>query len=172
MRAVRQSRHGRTQRGAAAVEFALVSLVFFPLLFGMIDYGLWFNDSLNARQGVREAARRGVVGTFSDGSVACNAASGDMAKLRCTTKNQIGALAGTTYVMVTAPAATGGWAKGKPLIVCTMIKEKGITGFVPLPNNSVIGSKTQMSIESTTVPSGSLTSADTPPAGTNWSWCT
>jgi Flp pilus assembly protein TadG len=30
--------------GASAVEFALVSVVVFPLLLGMIQYGLLFND--------------------------------------------------------------------------------------------------------------------------------
>ncbi len=34
----------RADSGAAAVEFALVSTVFFLLLFGIIQYGLYFND--------------------------------------------------------------------------------------------------------------------------------
>ena len=40
------------------------------LVFGIIDYGLWFSDSLSTRQGVREAARQGVVANFGEESAA------------------------------------------------------------------------------------------------------
>ena len=153
------------------MEFALVSLIFFPLLFGMIDYGLWFNDSLNTRQGVREGARMGVVGSFSDGSATCNAQSGDMAKLKCNTKHQVGSLSGATYAMAKVDPAQG-WGKGKPLIVCAMVKANGLTGLVPLPNDRIIRSKTLMSIEQSTTLNGATSASDTPPPGTNWNWCT
>ena len=162
-------RRSRAPRGAAAVEFALVSLIFFPLLFGMIDYGLWFNDSLNTRQGVREGARMGVVGSFSDGTPACNGQTDDLAKLRCNTKHQVGSLSGTTYAMATV--GPSGWGKGKPLIVCAMVKANGLTGLVPLPNDRIIRSKTQMSIEQSTTLNGATSAADTPPPGTDWTWC-
>ncbi|MFI5073895.1 MAG: TadE family protein [Actinomycetales bacterium] len=38
-------------RGAAIVEFAIVIPLLLALLFGVVDYGLWFNDSLSVRQG-------------------------------------------------------------------------------------------------------------------------
>ena len=53
------------QRGAAAVEFALVVPLLFLILFGTIQYGLYFFDAQGTRNGVREAARLGVVKTFS-----------------------------------------------------------------------------------------------------------
>ncbi|MGZ8757870.1 MAG: TadE family protein [Aeromicrobium sp.] len=151
------------------MEFALVSLIFFPLLFGMIDYGLWFNDSLNARQGVREGARMGVVGAFSDGTSACDSQTGDMAKLKCNTKNQVGSMSGPTYVM--AKVDPLGWGKGKPLIVCAMVKANGVTGLVPLPNDRIIRSKTRMSIELSTALTGATSASDAPPSGADWSWC-
>ena len=46
-------------RGAAALEFALVVPVLLALVFGIIDYGIYFTDSLAARDGVRVAARPG-----------------------------------------------------------------------------------------------------------------
>src|SRR5690348_16558602 len=61
-------RERRTEAGASAVEFALVSTVLFLVLFGIIQYGMFFNDSLNARQGVREAVRQGIVKNFSGGT--------------------------------------------------------------------------------------------------------
>ena len=51
----------RRDSGATAVEFALVAPILLLLVFGIIEYGLWFSDSLATRQGVREAARQGVV---------------------------------------------------------------------------------------------------------------
>ena len=155
--------------GAAAVEFALVSTLLFPLMLGIIDYGLWFNNSLNARQGVREAARLGVVQT-----IACTTGDNDLKKLACTTRQQVGAVAGTTYAMVKVPT---GWKKGKPLVVCAMVKVNGTTGLTPLPNDRIIRSKTQMSIEvETPVPTGATATgassyADTPPSGQTWTWC-
>ena len=93
-----------SDRGAAAVEFALVSGIFFLILFGIVQYGLYFNDSLNTRQGVREAVRQGVVKNFSGGTGA-----NDMAKLADIADKQVDALTGTTYVMVKPPSP---WKKG------------------------------------------------------------
>lgn len=158
------ARTGRGDDGAAAVEFALVSTILFPLLFGIIQYGLYFNDSLNARQGVRQAAREGVVRTFA----ACPPAATDFTRLQCSTKERVGAITGPSYVKVHAPS---GWAKGNPLVVCTIIESDAI-GIFPLPNGGMIRSKTQMSIESATpVPSGGPSVADAAPAGQDWTWC-
>jgi len=48
------------QRGAAAVEFALVSVAFFTLLFGIIEFGrllyLWNTTAEATRRGARIAA--------------------------------------------------------------------------------------------------------------------
>src|SRR3954462_11690196 len=114
------------ESGAAAVEFALVSTLLIPLMLGIVDYGLWFNDSLNTRQGVREAARMGVVQ-----NVTCSTGSTMMAKLVCLTKQDVGAVSGPAYAMVKVPQ---GWAKGKPLIVCAMIHSDGVTGLTPMPS--------------------------------------
>jgi len=58
----RRMRHRSAERegGAAAVEFALVSLILFPLLFGMMGFALvlWAQQSVDhaAREGARLAA--------------------------------------------------------------------------------------------------------------------
>ena len=118
----------KSTRGAAAVEFALVSMLFFPLLFGLLDYGLWFSDSVSARSGVRETVRKAVV--QADTGTACTTGT-YLARLRCKAKSDIGALSGPTYVKVTTGA--GGRVKGEPLTVCAMVKANGVTGLVPLP---------------------------------------
>jgi TadE-like protein len=166
---LRPGRARRQEAGAAVVEFALVSTLLLPILLGIVDYGLWFNDSLNTRQGVREAARLGVVQTPG-----CTTGANDLVKLACTTREQVGAVAGTTYAMVKAP---DGWAKGKPLVVCAMVRAEGVTGLTPLPDDRMIRSRTQMSIEvdfplpSGASANGSSSYADALPAGHAWGWC-
>ena len=70
-----------TDRGAAAVEFALVSTLLFTVIFGILKYGLYFNDALSTRNGVREAVREGVVARFEGKSDTGSTCTGDdMAK--------------------------------------------------------------------------------------------
>jgi Flp pilus assembly pilin Flp len=159
-------RRQRDRRGAAAVEFALVSVLLFPLLLGIIQYGLFFNDSINTRQGIREAARQGVVRSFP----ACGGASTDMDKLKCNAKVQVGALAGTVYVKAWYP--TGGWVKGNPLKVCAAVKNTA-PGMLPMPNGGWTRSQATMAVEqdATPLPTGSTTE-DSLPSGQNWIWCT
>jgi Flp pilus assembly protein TadG len=52
----------RKQDGAAAVEFALIAGVLSMLVFGMMEYGLFFLQSQSLRSGAREGARQAAVG--------------------------------------------------------------------------------------------------------------
>jgi Flp pilus assembly protein TadG len=158
-----RSRRRRDARGAAVVEFALISTLLLPMLFGVVQYGLWFSDTLGLRSGVREGVRAGVVKNF----VSPGCTGNDMAQLACKTKKQIGAVSGSSYVKIYAPS---GWSKAQPLVVCAMVKSTFI-GLVPLPNDGLIKSRTEMSIEVTDTAPDSLTYTDTPPTGASWSWC-
>lgn len=156
----------RRERGAAAVEFALVLPILMMLVFGIINYGLWFNDANNARQGIRETARRAVVEDFPT----CGAATTPIAKIQCTAKSQAGSLTGPSYAAVYAP---NGWAKGNPLYVCVVVAPANFTKIVPIPK--YISTKTSMSIEvDSPAPSPAITNvADTLPTGASWqSGCT
>lgn len=133
----------RSARGAAAVEFALVMPILFLIVFGILQYGLYFSDSLDTRQGVREGARMGVIGAFT--STGCTT-GGQMQQLACKTKAQISALTGDEYVKVSAAA----WQKGSPLVVCALVKTEGGVGLLPMPNDGWIFSRTEMSIEKAT----------------------
>jgi Flp pilus assembly protein TadG len=69
----RRRTHGRRQDdGAAAVEFTLVSLILFALIFGIIAFGIALFNQQGAVQAAREAARRGSVGVAN--SADCDAA--------------------------------------------------------------------------------------------------
>ena len=62
MRGLRVSREPhRDERGAAAVEFAIVATIFFMLVFGIIDFGFAFHSWNNAVNAAREGARLAAV---------------------------------------------------------------------------------------------------------------
>jgi hypothetical protein len=156
--------------GAAAVEFALVVPVLLAVLFGMLDYGLLFNDSLSVKQGVREATRQGVVANYGS---ACTltwstSPSPNLQKLGCTVKARTETLTGTSYIKIKVP---GGWVKGQSLVVCEMVKTNGLTGFVPMPNKGVVNSRVEMAIEKVTTGQVETGGEQAAPAGTDWSWC-
>jgi TadE-like protein len=156
--------------GAAAVEFAFVVPILLFLVFGIIEYGLWFSDSLSTRQGVREAARQGVVANFGETCGDLTGASGDAnsLKLMCTTQDRIGGITGDPAVKVMAPE---GWARGKPLVVCSQMKVGIGTGIIPLPNDRIVRSQVEMSIEKTDPRVTFTGGSEAPPAGANWDWC-
>ena len=52
----------RNERGASAVEFALLAPLIFMLIFGMVEFGLAFLTTQSLRAGVREGARQAAVG--------------------------------------------------------------------------------------------------------------
>ena len=153
------------ERGASAVEFALVMPILFLLVFGIIDYGLLFFDSIGLRQGAREGARQAVVVRYD-----ANCTSGSVgAKIACTTKRATGTTLGSPMVRV--PAPVGGWVQGKQLVVCVQVKEKSLTGFVPFPASGIIKTKTIMSIENATTAVDPTYTSDAAPSGGDWSWC-
>jgi hypothetical protein len=160
----RQAR--RDERGAEAVEFALVTIVLFPLLFGIIQYGICFNDFLQSRQAVRQGARTAVV--LLTPACSGNAANSVLA-ITCNATAGARPVSGSVASYVKAP---GGWAVGQPLVVCQTVKVADVTGMLPLPNNGFVMTKTQMSIEQDTpAPTGTFPAGDSDPTGNNWSWC-
>jgi TadE-like protein len=170
-------------RGAAALEFALVVPVLALLVFGMIDYGLFFTDSLGARDGARVAARQASVANFAGDCPSTDyIAEGnddDFNVLACLALSQTGAIGGDAYAHVSAPQ---GWnpapAKGDYVLVCVAIVENGLTGLTPMPDNSTVRAKLRMRIEQPTTPTksgadiGEARLAGSPAVGDIWTpWC-
>ena len=58
---------GRRDRGAAAVEFALVLPVLLILIFGIIDFGRMLNAKITLTEAAREGARAAAVGSRAEG---------------------------------------------------------------------------------------------------------
>ena len=51
-------------RGQTAVEFALILPVLLLVVFGIIDFGITFNNVIGMRQGVSASGREAAVGQF------------------------------------------------------------------------------------------------------------
>ena len=52
----------KNERGAAMVEFALIAILFFTLLFGIIEFGWIFNGYITLEAAAKEGARLAVIG--------------------------------------------------------------------------------------------------------------
>ena len=61
---------GRRDRGAAAVEMALVLPLLVSMLFGVIDFGRLFNAEVQLSQAAREGARIAALGAAAGDPVA------------------------------------------------------------------------------------------------------
>jgi len=149
-------------RGAAAVEFALVLPVLLVLVMGILDYGRFFFDSVSLRQGAREAAREAVVQMYG---ASCQTGTVG-AKIACSAKAASDITMGTVKVYIPAITSASG-TQGKQLLVCMKSQEQG-TGFVPLPNSGMIKTKTYMSIE---VAPGLIVDQYQDDPTSDWTWC-
>lgn len=52
--------------GAAAVEFALIAVIFFTLIFGAIQFGYTFFEYISVTHAAREGARWAALGAHAD----------------------------------------------------------------------------------------------------------
>jgi Flp pilus assembly protein TadG len=170
----RPSRGAAADRGAAALEFALVVPLLLILMFAMIDYGIYFSDALGARSGVQEAARAGAVNQCPDW--ACVA---DLVE------NNIDAIAGGVVYVNAFTEDVGsngpGWKRGNNLVVCAVLEVKGLTGGVEalsqvdlFPDGGTTRARTTMRIEQDALPHPTGPGpVDVLPAGDgDWSFCT
>jgi Flp pilus assembly protein TadG len=127
-------------RGAAAVEFALVVPALILLIFGSIEFGL----AVQARTMVGNAAREGVRVASLGGSVA---------DVQASALNALGTVSGTKTVTVTCktPSGTscviGAANPGNVATVVVTVNYTGITGMFPLLTNTKLTASSYMRIE-------------------------
>ncbi len=62
----RLNRKMRDERGQAMVEFALVAPILLALVFGIIQFGIAFNNYLTLTDAVRAGSRQGAVSRLTD----------------------------------------------------------------------------------------------------------
>jgi Flp pilus assembly protein TadG len=128
-------------RGAAAVEFAIVVPVLIILIFGSIEFGL----AIQARTQVGNAAREGVRVASLGGSVA---------DVQASALNAVSNVNGTKTVTVTcttpggASCTIGGTSNGGNIAtVVVNLNYSGITGMFTVLTNTTISASSYMRIE-------------------------
>lgn len=105
-----RSRRGRDERGAAAVEFALVLPLLIAFLFGIISFGFLFAQDLALGNAARQTARYGVVETRTCGEIVAEAISA-ASPLVTIDASQVHIKRGQTEASTTAVCAGGGTDK-------------------------------------------------------------
>lgn len=90
MARVPRRRRRETERGAAAVEFALVFPLFIAVLMGTIDYGYFFFSDQIVTNAAREGARAGTLVTPGVGASAAAVSAASAAAATYLTNNGLG----------------------------------------------------------------------------------
>ena len=125
----RKGRDGR-QRGATAVEFALVLPLLLSMLLGVIDFGMAFGQSVSLQGAAREGARQGV----TQGDVLAS-----VARAR--------GLLDTSQLQVKFAVDTSAGAPGL-MVVCLRYPQSSLTGFYSWVLGGVFEAKGVMKMES------------------------
>lgn len=156
----------RRDRGASLVEFGIISLLLFTLLFGIAEFGLSYDRYLAVRSGSREGARQGAVGTVGT-NIACGidgsatGANVTTQRLICLTKARTG-LGNSTRVAINAD----NYVPGGDLVVCVRYPLNSVTGlFSPLLNGRVVQSDVQIRVEEVVSPPIQSTRENSPNGG-------
>lgn len=174
------------ERGAVAVEFALVVPVLLLLVFGFIDYGAYYSDVVGVRQGAREAARQGSVASWgaacspsgASGSahvqaLMCQARTAAMTAGTGTVQAKVRfvdcALGPCTDAPYPAKADIDSGNSTASIRICLSATHASLTHYVPFPADGVITTKVDFRIEN--VPAAGTETAGTTSASTDWSWC-
>jgi Flp pilus assembly protein TadG len=143
---------GRHERGAAAVEFALVTTqVLLPILFGIISYGLVFAAQLSINAAARDAARAGVVQPLNGTALTCqqiaDRARDGSATVGLTTRNVAVTVTGPTGASCSVAAGSSTYSGSPAAQMCQNAPSGGQvnvnltyapsspTPFVPLPSS-------------------------------------
>jgi Flp pilus assembly protein TadG len=148
--------HRGEEAGAALVEFALIVTLFLMLVFGMIEFGVDFNNYIALRNGSREAARMGVVNDLSN-APSCKingvtvtppakptSQTDATNALICKAKSRIGLAGSQTKISVTVPNPT----IGGTLQLCADYPVSSITGLVaPFVSGKTMVSNVTMRLE-------------------------
>ncbi|MEO3934078.1 TadE/TadG family type IV pilus assembly protein [Micrococcaceae bacterium Sec7.4] len=119
------------QRGAAAVEFALIVPLLLSLVLGVVDFGIAFGQNISIQGAAREAARQGV--TQGDVITSAKQARGSLDNTKLQVKFTVDTTAGPPGV----------------LVVCLRYPQSSLTGFFAWALNGVFEAKAVMKMEGT-----------------------
>lgn len=123
MRLVTRALRRRADRGAATVEFALVSIPMMVLMLGLIQYGWYFYVAQNASSAAANVARRLEVGDCWTGTQALTLAQNQAPQVTAVTKS---------------PATLSGASVGTTQLTVTVTADAGILEFLPMPDSGIV----------------------------------
>ena len=152
MRGLRRARCAGSDEGASAVEFALVLPLLLVLVFGIIDYGWWFGETLGLRSGVREAARLSAVNEIMPGANSADAVKDVL--LQRSPQLQMDATELAVSVRIYGPGATGEVpGVGSTILICARFPGESISGLgdVLYPIPELHSAEATMRLEKTPV---------------------
>lgn len=158
-------------RGATLVEFAIIVPVFVFLVMASIDFVVILTNYSGLRNGAREGARSAVVadwGTDTSCPLAGITPNAATHALMCRVKQRTGLDGSNTRIMIEWP---GEYKPGQPVLVCAQYPLLSLTGATgPVISGRVLTTKVEMRIE--TLDPALTEAAESPLAGSSWSWCT
>jgi Flp pilus assembly protein TadG len=127
----------RTERGAVAVEFALICVPFIVLIFGLIQYGWYFYVASTTSGAASNVARRLEVGDCWTGTEAEQFARNESPYLAA------------TEPLTKVPSTLTGAVPGETQITVTVRADANIIGFLPVPNDGIVTRTVQARLEDT-----------------------
>jgi TadE-like protein len=163
-RFARSTRPIAGERGAALIELAIILPLLVLLTFGIIEFGIAFNDFISVRNGTREGARLGVVDDVKNApscpisgvlrsppAIPTNSTDATNA-LICKTKSRIGLDASQIKVKVsfTATGPAGTPTVGDNLTICATYPVSSLSGQVL--GNGTLTSRVTMRLEQVPTP--------------------
>ena len=175
----------RSERGASAVEFALVAPLLSVALRHRSTTGFYFADVVTVQQGLGDAARTAVTAPASAsgpqwGGSTCQlqqdseraATSCSASRAPCSTasiRSPASSTCGRNSSTRTGHA-TADLAPGNRLRLCTVTDHPPVLPVVPLPAGGRIETRVDMPVQA--VPAQvQMASAQTPLPSGDWSWC-
>jgi len=120
-----RSNRRRARRGSRAVEFALILPVLLAFLFGIMDYGWFFNQQIAMSSAVRDGARAGSTAPQDMGADPVLAA--EQAVTRALAAAGFRGEVAVNVILV-------GAAPDQAIEVAASAPYESLTGFVPVPD--------------------------------------
>lgn len=157
-RVLRRGR-GRTQRargdrGTALVEFALLTPLFFLIVFGIIDFGTAYNQQHELRSAAREGAR---LASVDNGCAELNACTGQSAdtqrdNLIAATRSRAYGLGNASTIKVSVSFTTTPPKVGDSVVLCLNWTFKSVSGYFPVAqflDNRALKGRAEIRLEQT-----------------------
>jgi Flp pilus assembly protein TadG len=146
-RRARTRRWFRRDDGSALVEFALISPLVIMLVFGVIEFGIAYNQQIEVRSAAREGGRMAAVDNGCGNGVSCPSATTQRDNLIAATRTKAAGLADSSAIKVSV-SYTGTTVGTDTVTVCLNYTMHSATlMFQQWLDNVVIKGKAVMRLE-------------------------